>query len=70
MNDAGMAEIRRAQKLGDNSAYVQDVLSSGTKSIVGSAISGLPLTIGEARLQLLELIPQELIVPPLLEAKA
>ena len=46
MNDAGMAEIRRAQKLGDNSAYVQDVLSSGTKSIVGSAISGLPLTIG------------------------
>lgn len=46
MNDAGMAEIRRAQKLGDNSAYVQDVLSGGTKSIVGSAITGLPLTIG------------------------
>ena len=46
MNDAGMAEIRRAQKLGDNSAYVQDVLSSGSKSIVGSAITGLPLTIG------------------------
>jgi tetratricopeptide (TPR) repeat protein len=46
MNDAGMAEIRRAQKLGDNSAYVQDVLSAGTKSIVGSAISGLPLSVG------------------------
>lgn len=32
--------------------------------------NGLPLTIDEARLQLLELIPQELIVPPLLEGKA
>jgi cobalt/nickel transport system ATP-binding protein len=36
----------------------------------GIPMNGLPLTIGEARLQLLELIPQELIVPPLLEAKA
>jgi hypothetical protein len=32
--------------------------------------NGLPLTIDEARLQLLELIPQELIVPSLLEGKA
>lgn len=46
MNEAGLAELRRAQKLGDNSAYVQDMLSIGTKSLVGSAISGLPLTIG------------------------
>jgi cobalt/nickel transport system ATP-binding protein len=36
----------------------------------GIPMNGLPLTIGEARLQLLELIPQELIVPPLVEAKA
>ena len=36
----------------------------------GIPMNGLPLTIGEARLLLLELIPQELIVPPLLEAKA
>ncbi len=36
----------------------------------GVPMNGLPLTIGEARLQLLELIPQELIVPHALEAEA
>ena len=46
MQEQGLEEIRRASKLGDNSAYVQTILSAGTKSVVGSAISGLPLSIG------------------------
>jgi cobalt/nickel transport system ATP-binding protein len=33
----------------------------------GVPMNGLPLTIGEARLQLLELIPHDLIVPPIVE---
>ncbi len=44
--EQGMAEIRRAAKLGDNSAYVQTTLDAGTKSILGTAISGLPLSVG------------------------
>ncbi len=46
MQEQGMAEIRRAVKLGDKSAYVQTVLSAGTKSVIGSAITGLPLSVG------------------------
>jgi tetratricopeptide (TPR) repeat protein len=46
MRDHGLAEIKRAQKLGDNSAYVQTVLSEGAKSLVGTAVTGLPLTVG------------------------
>jgi cobalt/nickel transport system ATP-binding protein len=49
--------------------YVSRLLDELNR-IDGIPMNGLPLTIGEARLQLLELIPQELIVPPLLEAKA
>ena len=46
MQEQGMAEIRRAAKLGDNSAYVQTILSASAKSVMGSAISGLPLSVG------------------------
>ncbi len=49
--------------------YVSRLLDELNR-IDGIPMNGLPLTIGEARLQLLELIPPELIVPPLLEAKA
>lgn len=49
--------------------YVSRLLDELNR-IDGIPMNGLPLTIGEARLQLLELIPQELIVPPLLETKA
>ena len=46
MNEEGLAEIRRAQKLGDNSAYVQAILSNGTKNLIGAVITGVPLTVG------------------------
>jgi tetratricopeptide (TPR) repeat protein len=46
MNEQGMAEIRRAQKLGDNSPYVQTMLTAGTKNIIASAMTGLPLSAG------------------------
>jgi tetratricopeptide (TPR) repeat protein len=46
MHDQGMAEIRRAQSLGDNSAYVQDILDSQTKNMIGSVMTGVPLTVG------------------------
>ena len=36
----------------------------------GVPMNGLPLTIGEARLQLLELIPQDVIVAPLVKVQA
>jgi cobalt/nickel transport system ATP-binding protein len=49
--------------------YVSRLLDELNR-IDGIPLNGLPLTIGEARLQLLELIPEGLIVPPLLEAKA
>jgi cobalt/nickel transport system ATP-binding protein len=49
--------------------YVSRLLDELNR-IDGIPMNGLPLTIGEARLQLLELIPQELIVSPMLEAKA
>jgi tetratricopeptide (TPR) repeat protein len=43
--EQGMSEIRRAQSLGDNSSLVQTLLSTG-RSMVGSIISGVPLTVG------------------------
>ncbi len=49
--------------------YVSRLLDELNR-IDGIPLNGLPLTIGEARLQLLELIPEGLIVPPLVEAKA
>jgi cobalt/nickel transport system ATP-binding protein len=44
--------------------YVSRLLDE-LKRFDGVPINGLPLTLGEARRQLLELIPQEFIVPPL-----
>lgn len=43
---AAMKEIQRAKALGDNSAYVQIVLNADAKTLVGSIIAGVPLTIG------------------------
>jgi tetratricopeptide (TPR) repeat protein len=39
-------EIKHAQALGDNSAYVRTVLNLGTKTFVGAVITGIPLTVG------------------------
>jgi tetratricopeptide (TPR) repeat protein len=44
--DQAMAEIKRAQSLGDNSPLVQTILSAQSKSFAGSVISGVPLTVG------------------------
>jgi hypothetical protein len=41
-----MNEIKRAQALGDNSAYVRNVLSFGNKTFVGAVVAGIPLTVG------------------------
>ena len=41
----GLAEIRRAQSLGDNSPYVQSILALQAKSPLGSIFSGVPLTV-------------------------
>ncbi len=42
----GMAELRRAQSLGDNSPLVQNILSMGSKTILGAAITGVSLSVG------------------------
>jgi tetratricopeptide (TPR) repeat protein len=39
-------ELKRAQSLGDNSAYIRAVLSAGAKTIQGAIIAGIPLTVG------------------------
>ncbi|HEY6846355.1 MAG TPA: hypothetical protein VI320_09105 [Terracidiphilus sp.] len=39
-------EIKRAQALGDNSAYARGVLSLEAKSLVGAVVAGIPLTVG------------------------
>ena len=44
--EQGMAELRRAQSLGDNSPYLQTVLSTPAKTPIGAIISGVPLTAG------------------------
>jgi cobalt/nickel transport system ATP-binding protein len=49
--------------------YVSRLLDELNR-VDGVPMNGLPLTIGEARQQLLELIPQELIVPPASEVEA
>ena len=46
IHQQGVAEIKRAQSLGDNSAYVRGVLSLDAKTYVGSVLSGIPLTAG------------------------
>jgi len=39
-------ELKRAQALGDNSAYVRTVLSLDTKTPLGAILAGIPLTVG------------------------
>ena len=46
VHQAGVAEIERAQKLGDNSNYVQAVLGVEAKSPVGAILTNVPLTVG------------------------
>src|SRR5580765_6798503 len=46
VHDQGMAELRRAQSLGDNSPYVQTVLANSAKTPLGAIVSGVPLTVG------------------------
>ena len=41
-----MNELRRAQKLGDNSPYVRVLLNADSKTLVGSILSGVALTPG------------------------
>ncbi len=41
-----IAELRRAQALGDNSAYVRTVLELDSKSLAGAVVSNVPLTVG------------------------
>jgi tetratricopeptide (TPR) repeat protein len=42
----GMSEIKRAQALGDNSAYVRGVMDADSKTLAGAILSGVPLTVG------------------------
>jgi tetratricopeptide (TPR) repeat protein len=46
VHQQAIAEIKRAQSLGDNSAYVRAVLSADSKTLVGAILSGFPLTAG------------------------
>jgi tetratricopeptide (TPR) repeat protein len=39
-------EIKRAQGLGDNSAYVRVILNADSKTLAGAIIAGIPLTVG------------------------
>jgi tetratricopeptide (TPR) repeat protein len=43
---AAIDEIKRAQALGDNSAYVRGVLNLEAKTLVGAVVTGIPLTVG------------------------
>jgi tetratricopeptide (TPR) repeat protein len=46
VQEQGMAELRRAQSLGDNSPFVQSIISLQGKNGFGSVLSGIPLTVG------------------------
>ncbi|MBE7180788.1 MAG: tetratricopeptide repeat protein [Terriglobus roseus] len=46
VHNQAIAEIRRAQRLGDNSGFVQTVLDEQTKNFIGAVITGVPLTVG------------------------
>jgi tetratricopeptide (TPR) repeat protein len=39
-------EIKRAQGLGDNSAYVRTILNADSKTLAGAVVAGIPLTVG------------------------
>jgi len=67
LKDAPTAEVFRDRELiasaGLRLPYVSRLMDE-LKRLDGVPIEGMPLTLGEARKQLLELIPEELIVPP------
>jgi len=46
MHQDAVAEIRRAQKLGDNSNLVQAVLGDESKNFLNAVITNIPLTVG------------------------
>ena len=41
-----IGELKRAQALGDNSAYVRTILFADSKTLVGAIVAGIPLTVG------------------------
>lgn len=41
-----MNELRRAQRLGDNSNYVRIMLNIDSKTLAGAIVAGIPLTVG------------------------
>jgi cobalt/nickel transport system ATP-binding protein len=67
LKDGPAAEIFRDQELIHRASlrlpYVSRLLDE-LKRFDGVPINGMPLTLGEARQKLLELIPEEMIVPP------
>lgn len=46
VEEQAMAELRRAQSLGDNSPYLQTLLSISKRSLPTAIITGVPLTVG------------------------
>ena len=46
IEDQISAELTRAQKLGDNSPLVQNLISVRAKNLIGAVLSGVPLTVG------------------------
>ena len=46
LHTQGVAELLRAQKLGDNSPLVQNLLAAEAKTPIGAILTGVPLTVG------------------------
>jgi tetratricopeptide (TPR) repeat protein len=46
VEEQAMAELRRAQSLGDNSPYLQTLLSLTKRTPLGAILTGVPLTVG------------------------
>ncbi len=43
---AAIREFKRAQSLGDDSAYIRTVLQADAKTLAGAILAGIPLTVG------------------------
>jgi tetratricopeptide (TPR) repeat protein len=46
VKEQAMAELRRAQSLGDNSTYLQTLLSIANRSLLTAVVKDVPLTVG------------------------
>ncbi|MGD0680998.1 MAG: hypothetical protein ABR990_03015 [Terracidiphilus sp.] len=46
VHQQAISEIKRAQSLGDNSAYVRAILTADAKTLLGAILSGIPLSVG------------------------